>query len=82
MTPRDLLVRMDDARSVEVLAYLAQHVTGRIERAQDESVRIGRGVLALDAQFSAAHICLFDYKLLSRLSDIRSNLAPINRSNK
>jgi hypothetical protein len=49
---QDLLVRLDDARSVEVLADFAEHIAPlRIERARGEGIRIVLGVLAGDSQF-------------------------------
>ncbi len=49
---QDLLVRLDYARSVEVLADFAEHVAPlRVERAHGEGIRIVLGVLARNSQF-------------------------------
>jgi len=49
---QDLLIRLDQARSVEVLANFAEHVAALgIERAHSEGVRIGLRVPARDSQF-------------------------------
>src|SRR5262249_29858423 len=49
---KDLLVRLDHARGIEVLANLAEHVAALgIERTHSKGVRIGLGVSACDSQF-------------------------------
>ena len=52
MTPQDLLLRLDHARGIEVLANFAEYVAVLgIERAHGQRVRIGLGVPACEAQF-------------------------------